>query len=269
MPLGILQSSLDARDLSRAFDLAARTGADGLEVVCSEEKDLRDLLSAPGVKLIRRLMRDTGLEAPGIALMVLARSESLFGKPAVASAAKELIRGGMEAAGEIGMKMVLLPFLGKATIEFEHELDKVIEALPELAEQAEEAGLTLGIESTLNVDQQLHLLDHLAGYGSPKICYDAAMPQTRKLDPATWLRDLGPERICQICLRDVRVGEEGQPPEWNVALGEGDVDFPAVANAMRAMAYDGWTILAAPATEDPAAAAEAGVRFGRQLLGQA
>ena len=67
---------------------------------------------------------------------------------------------------------------------------------------------------------------------------------------------------------DVRLGEEGHPPDWDVALGQGDVDFAAVASALKAMGYDGWVILETPATDDPVAAAQANLDFARQLLAE-
>ena len=283
MPIGILQSSLEPDDPAKSFKLASQAGGEGIELVCAKDErtpaglELRSgkdehveaMLSPAGAKRIRQLKTKFGLEVPGIALRVLSKTESLFGEPPVVSAAEELIQRAMQTAREVGAPVVLLPFFGKATIELEKELDRVGEALQELAEEAEEKGLTLGIQTTLNVDLQLHLMDHLATYPSVKICFDTAIPLARKFDPATSLRDLGRQRICQMQFRDVRLGDEGSPPEWNVALGAGEVDFPAIANAMEAMAYDGWSIAAAPAMDDPLSAAKASVGFVRQLLGQA
>lgn len=268
MPIGILQSSLEPGDLDRSFELASQAGAEGLALVCAEDEHVHAVLSGVGAGKVRQLKGRFGLEVPCIALTILSQTESLLGKPPVAAAARKLVFQAMEAARQIGAGIVGLPFVGQADLCSEDRMNRLIESLPELAEEAEDNGLTLGIETTLNVNQESYLLDNLGAYTSVKVCYDAATPLARRLDPATWLRDLGQDRICQVKFRDVRLGEEGSPPEWNMALGEGDVDFPAVANAMAAMGYNGWTILAAPRTADPLAAAKANVKFARELLAQ-
>ena len=105
-------------------------------------------------------------------------------------------------------------------------------------------------------------------YASVKICFDTGCALSRKLDPATFLRDLGPEHLCQVHFHDLRLGKEGRPPDWNVALGAGDVDFPAVASAISAMGYEGWIIVEGPASENPPATAKADLAFARRLLTQ-
>ena len=268
MPVGILQCSLDPDQPGTSFQLASQAGADGMELACASDKQADAMLSEEAVAQVAQWKQQYGLQVPGIALAVLSQTESLFGKPKVAEAADRLIRRALATAKAIGAETVILPFLGKATIEFDPELDRVIDALPELAEEAEQADLTLGIECTLNVNQQLHLLEHLSMYASVKACYDTGCALVRRLDPATFLRDLGPGNICQIHFRDVRLGEDGRPPEWNVALGEGDVDFSAVASAIAAMSYEGWIVLETPATDDPLAAAKVNMQFARHVLAQ-
>ena len=82
---------------------------------------------------------------------------------------------------------------------------------------------------------------------------------------ATAIRDLGREAIGQIHFRDVRISE-GQPPDYNLALGEGNVDFRAVVQALRAIGYDGWIILETPPGADPLASASANLAFARDAL---
>lgn len=267
MRFGISQRSLEPSDLDRAFRLAREAGADGVEITCEQPDQLMALLAEDGADRVNRLKQQLKLDAPSISLGLLKHGESLFGAPEVVEQASQVIGKAITAAGLIDAKVVLVPFFGKAMIELDEELERVLESLLDLAEQAEAAGLTLGIESTLNASRQLHLLGHLGAYSSVKVYYDTGDTLARKSDPATWLRELGKDGICQIHMKDVRLGEEGNPPDWNVALGEGEVDFPAVASALAAMDYDGWIVLETPATDDPAAAAKANLKFARELLG--
>jgi L-ribulose-5-phosphate 3-epimerase len=266
MRFAMNQSSLDPGDLANAFELARQAGADGIEVTCEAPKAAMMLLGKNGPGRVNALKQQFNLEVPSLSLTVLNQGKSLFGPPKVVAQAGQVISKAISAAGQVEAKVVLVPFFGKATIAVEEELERVIEALRDLAEEAEAAGQTLGVEATLNVSQQLHMLESLGAYSSVKVYYDTGDTLARKLDPATALRELGRERICQVHFKDALLGEEGNPPDWNVRLGEGDVDFPAVASALRAMDYDGWIVLETPATDDPAGAARANLKSARELL---
>ncbi len=266
MLVGIMQNSLVAHDLRKSFRLASQAKADGLEIACDLPEEVLSLLGPEGIEQVLSLKKTHKIEVPSIGLGVLRESESLFGDEKTASEAKDVIHRAIGSAREIGAGIVLVPFLGKAAIELEDELDRVIQNLDELAEEAEGASVTLGIESTLNVNQQQHLLEHLGAYTSVKVYYDTGNALARKFDPATYLRELGPDRVCQMHFKDVRLGEEGTPPDFDVALGKGNVDFPAVASAIAAMDYPGWVILETPCTDTPLAAAKANIKFARSIL---
>ncbi len=267
MKIGIMQLSLVPDDMEQSFALAAEAGLDGLEITCDTSDEIESVLGAEGIARVRKLAKAHKVEVPSIGLGLLRESEGLFGPDLIASATKDVAHRAIGAAVEIGADVVLLPFLGKAAIQLPDELDRVIANLDELAEEAEEASVILGIESTLNVDQQQHLMEHLGAYTSVKLYYDTGNALARRSDPATFLRDLGTDRVCRMHFKDVQLGEEGTPPDYDVALGEGDVDFPAVVSAVRAMGYEGWIVLETPPTDDPLAAAKANLAFTRSLLG--
>lgn len=266
MHLGILQTSLACDSLEKAFETARAAGAEGLEVVCQSESDVEALFSDAGVKAINRLHLMHGLEVPSLGLNLLCANASLFGSGAEVARACQIITQAMHAAGIVGAGVVMVPFFGKATIETDAELDRVIGNLVDLAEQADAAEVTLGVESTLNADQQLYLLSHMAPYTSVKMYFDTGNMLARKVDPAKCLRDLGKGNVCQMHLKDCRLSREGGPPDFKVALGQGNVDFQAVANAIAAVGFDDWVILETPAGEDPLASAKANLDFARQLF---
>lgn len=264
MPLGITQSSLAPDDLERSFQMAAQAGADGIELTCATAEHVGTLLDEKAADKISGLAKQHKLNVPSLGLAILTQGESLFGDARTVKTAVKLIRKAMDAAKGTGAGVVLLPFQGKATIDTENELQRVLESLTELAEEAEGTGLILGVESNLTVNQQIQLADELAPYGSVKLYFDTANMLARKLDPAICLRDLGAERICQVHLHDVRPGDEGTPPQWQLAPGEGRVDFGAVGQAMEAIGFEGWSILeTAPGDADTA---KANVEFMRGLL---
>lgn len=266
MRIGIMQSSLDLADLERSFELAQAAGAEGLEIVCGDDQAVGNLLSDQGVRRINRLRQQYALDVPSIALGVLCGGQSLFGSLEEVGRANDVITQAMHAAGIIGAGVVLIPFFGKAIIETDQELQRVIGNLMDLAEQADAAEVTLGIESTLHIDQQLFLLSHITPYSSVKVYFDTGNVLPRRLDPAKCLRDLGRGNVCQIHFKDCRLSREGGPPDWKANLGQGNVDFSAVANAIAAVGFDGWIILETPTGDDALTSAKTNLEFARQAL---
>ena len=124
----------------------------------------------------------------------------------------------------------------------------------------------LALESSLVFDQLRFLLDHLAHSNHVKVCYSTANALARKTDVVTFIRDLGREAIWQVHFNDVRMGEEGTAPDFNVQPGQGHVDFPAVVRALRAIEFDGWVLIATPPGDDPPADCRSSVEFLRKLL---
>lgn len=263
MRLGIMDTIVRAENLGQSLRAAAELRAEGVEVFYHKA----NALEQPGhAKYLRELSGKHGLAIPSLCLGFLAQQPSLIGPAEIVSAAQGLIRRGLSVAAEIGAGVVLVPCLGKNAIELEEELTRTVDALTELVDEAEDAGVVIGIESNLNFDQQRFLLSSLGNPEHVKVYYDTANALSRKLDVAIGIRDLGREAIAQIHFKDVRLSE-GEPPDYNVALGKGNVDFRAVVQALRAIGYDGWIILEAPPVDDPIRSASANLAFARDVLG--
>ncbi len=268
LQLGIASTALDAEALGAAFERAAKMGAEGLELSYCTEKDTKALWEGDHPKQLGDLARSCGVAIPSLGLSALTRKTSLTGAAKQIESGKKLIRQALTVAAEVNAKVLLLPFFGKNTIETEDALTRAADALLDLVEPAEDAGVILGIESTINFSQQRFLLDHLGNTGYVRIYPDTASALVRKLDLPTGLRDLGAEAIAQIHFRDVRI-TEANPPDYEVALGDGDVDFRAAAQTMRAIGYEGWVILETAPTDDPLAAGKKNLQFARELLNAA
>ena len=264
MPLGVTQSSLEAADLQQSFAMAARAGCDGLALTCATPEDVKLLLADDSAETICQLAAEHGLSVPAIGLDILTGGESLFGDDNTIDLTFRLIRRATAVAKAAGAGIVVLPFQRKAAIETDSHFQRVLESLTDLAEEAEEAKVTLGVLSNLTISQQIILADDLKAYGSVKLYFDTACMLGRKLDPANCLRELGVERICGIRLRDYLGARSGEPPRWEVMPGEGDLDFRAVCQAMEAIGFDGWAVLDTPRTD--ADAAKAGVKLVRNLM---
>ncbi len=93
--------------------------------------------------------------------------------------------------------------------------------------------MVLGIESWLNADEHLRILDAV---GSPnvQVYYDVANMEQRGYDIYREIRQLGSERICQIHAK-----ENGH------LLGQGKVDFVRVKAALDEIDWSGWLVMEA------------------------
>ncbi|MHC4294082.1 MAG: sugar phosphate isomerase/epimerase family protein [Planctomycetota bacterium] len=263
--LGISSTALKVDNLGEAFQHAVEIGAEGLELSYDTDKETKVLFQVRYPEQLSKLAQTSGVIISALGLSSLCYKPSLIGTPKQIEAAKKLIYQGIYVAGECGIKVLRIPFFGKNKIETEEELTRAANALLEVVESTETSEVIIGIESTMNFNQQRFLLDHLGNTGGVRIYQNTATALARKLDLPTGLRDLGSEGIAQIHFKDVRV-EEGQPPNYDVALGEGDVDFRALAQALRAIGYEGWVILEAPPTDDPIAAGKKNLQFAREIL---
>jgi sugar phosphate isomerase/epimerase len=259
--VGILHNCLGTHKYQDAFRMAAEAGAEGVEIMYDDASPL----SRPDhPDAMKAMAGEYNLAIPSLCLGFLCNERSLVGAPKAIASAQRLIEQAMRAAVVIGAKVVLVPFFGKNTLASEDDLATGANALLELVEQAEHHDVILGVESTLNVHQQLFLLDHLAST-HVRIYGDTGNALARKLDVVTVIRDLGPGTIAQVHFKDVHVAE-GSPPNYDVALGEGDVDFKGVMQALRAVGYDGWIVLETPGGADALANAKKNIAYVKGLL---
>jgi len=129
-------------------------------------------------------------------------------------------------------QVVLLAFFGKGDIKGKPDAQKeVIRRLKKVAPAAEKAGVVLGIESWLNADDHLAILDAV---GSPavQVYYDVANMHYSGYDIYKEIRQLGRERICEIHAK-----------ERGVLLGGGPIDFKKVKVALDDIGWTGWLII--------------------------
>jgi len=138
----------------------------------------------------------------------------------------------IETMQKMQQKIVLLAFFGHGDIKDKPELiQEVIRRLKKVAPQAERAGVVLGLETWLNADEHLRILDAV---GSPavQVYYDTANMHKQGYDIYQEIRQLGRDRICQFHCK-----------ENDSLLGKGPIDFHQVKEAIDAIGYRGWLVI--------------------------
>jgi len=269
MRIGIIHPALGQEELEDVFARSAQAGADGVEVHYASAATALALSEPLHAARLAAAAADSGLAIASLCLHCLSAAPSLIGRAEVIQSGQQTVLHALGCAAEAKALAVTVPFFGRNTIEVEDELSRAADALLELVEQAEQVGVVLAVESTLAFHQQQYLLDYLGNTGYVKISCNTAVALARKLDMPTGIRQLGSAAIAQVRLKDVHLAE-ASPPDYDVPLGQGNVDFRAVAQAMRAVAYDGWVIAEPPVNEatakDPQANARQAVAFARGLF---
>jgi len=232
---GILGRS--GRDL---MEVAARLGFDGVE---PDVRGLDDpLLQAGGARALRQAADDAGLAIPSLCLGALNGMGLGSADPGTTARAEALVRAAVPAARELGASVILLPFFGAAELRDPQDRSRAAAALAALAPAAQAAGVVLAVENTLSADDNLALL---ATAGSPAVgvYFDVSNAMWWGHDSPSEIRRLGPAMVA-VHFKD------GSGGHSNAMLGQGHVDFPAVADALRAVGYDGWIVLESAAPND-------------------
>ncbi len=161
----------------------------------------------------------------------------------------------IEAAAALGAKNILIAFFGNGDLRLQdstgqlrnlrrggfasyeldaHGVNRVVEAMRQIAPRAAATGVVLGLENTLTAEQNLEIIDRI---GSPlvQVYYDVGNSTHYGYDVPAELRLLGAGRICEIHLKDWKapiLGSSG-----------GEVDFKIVSEACRAIGYNNWYVL--------------------------
>jgi sugar phosphate isomerase/epimerase len=134
-------------------------------------------------------------------------------------------------AKALKVKVILLPFFGKQRLENQEEIDYVADALKELAPTAARAAVILGIETTLSAQDNLRLIER-ARSRAVQVYYDVGNAHKAGLDAVAEIRLLGRDRLAEVHLKD--------NPHY---LGEGQIDFGAVIDALSDVGFDRQALL--------------------------
>jgi L-ribulose-5-phosphate 3-epimerase len=210
-----------------ALEVAKEIGLDGVEVSFDEVGARYDLRKPEVRQEYRDACKKLGVEIASLAMGVLNR------KPYASDPESEqMVVDCIEVMPKMDQRVVLLAFFGAGNIKDKPDAQQeVIRRLKKVAPKAEKARVVLGVESRLNADEHLRILDAV---GSPavQVYYDVANMHYAGYDIYKEIRQIGRDRICQIHAKESRV-----------LLGQGPIDFPKVKAALDDIGWTGWLVI--------------------------
>jgi sugar phosphate isomerase/epimerase len=160
------------------------------------------------------------------------------------------VRKGIEITKRLNAPVLMLVFFGKCQVLQRPELDRAIDALKELAPEAERAGVILGFENTSSGADNRYALDRVNSKAF-KVWYDVGNSTYNGYDVPAEIRALGRDRICMFHIKD-----KGY-------LGEGQVNVPEVLRAIGDIGFEGYANLE---TTSPSGDVEADTRRNLEYL---
>jgi sugar phosphate isomerase/epimerase len=216
-----------------AFPLAKEIGADGVEVdmgsLGQRETFASSLTNAATRQQFLDKARELNLEISSIAMSGF-YAQSFAGRTNYLRLAQDCI----DTMKAMSVKIAFLPLGVNSDLLKHPELrPQVVERLRAVGKLAEQAGVVIGIETELDADEQIKLLDEV---GSPaiKIYYNLANAIQHQRNYVKELLRLGKDRICQIHFSN-------QDAHW--LQNDPQVNVTNVKSALDEMGWSGWLVI--------------------------
>ena len=206
-----------------AFDLAKEIGLDGVQVSLGTVQNDMRLRTVQAQQEYKAAARKAGLAVSSLAIGELNEVPYKSDPRTI-----NWVSGSIDVCRALGVRVVLLAFFSKGDLRGDKDgTDEVVKRLKAVAPKAEKAGVVLGVESWLNADQHLAIIDRV-GSRAVGVYYDVCNSHDAGYDIYKEIRKLG-RHICEFHMK-----------ENGVLLGQGGVDFRKVREAMDAIGYSGW-----------------------------
>jgi len=224
--LGVCDWTIGKKTDPASFEMAKRIGLDGVQVdFGSGEKELPLFDKDLQAKMLAEAKKQR-MEIASLAMGVL------NGIPYKSDPRTERwVSQAIDVCKAMDVNVVLLAFFGKGDLRNDPAgTDLVVQRLKKIAPKAEDASVALAIESWLNADEHLEIIERV---GSPavKVYYDVGNSHKAGYDIYREIRQLG-KHICEFHAKD-----------YDDLYGKGTIAFKEVRRAMDDIAYREWIVM--------------------------
>jgi L-ribulose-5-phosphate 3-epimerase len=228
--------------------LAREAGFTGFEIDLSEEGPVNLKSNKDDLLDIRRKVEKSGLELSGLATGLYWGSNAASNNPEVRKKAAAILTKQIETAQILGIEAILVvpgavgvDFIpGGEVVSYETAYERATEFIRQALSEATRRRVRIGIENVWNkfLLSPLEMRAFIDQFGSEWVgsYFDVGNALATGY-PEHWIESLG-ARIARVHFKDYRraVGSV----DGFCDLLSGDVDWPAVVRALRAINYAGW-----------------------------
>jgi hexulose-6-phosphate isomerase len=235
-PLGDRIQCFPRDEWAREFSLASAAGLDCIEWIFDEfGADANPLSTDSGIDTVLALAEEHRVHVSSICADYFMERPLLRANPAELAERIAVLDWLMRRCGRLGADRVVVPFVDASRIDTAEELDGVTAVLRRSLPVAEETGIEIHLESSLEPERFAALLERLP-HRLLRANYDSGNSSSLGYHPRAEFSAYGP-RVGSVHIKD-RVLQGGTVP-----LGTGDADLPALFSCLREVGYAGDIIL--------------------------
>jgi hexulose-6-phosphate isomerase len=235
-------------DLDRKLALARDAGFAGFEIDLTENGPVALASTDAELAAVRRKFDAAGLVPSGLATGLYWGANAASADAAVRQRAEAILRAQLRCARRLGVDAILVvpgavgvDFIpGAEVVPYEDAYQRALDFVRRLAPVAEDAGVTICVENVWNkfLVSPLEMRAFIDTSDSRAVAAYLDVGNTLLTGyPEHWIAALGP-RIRRVHFKDFR--RAVATVDGFCDLLSGDVDWPAVMRALRAIRYDGW-----------------------------
>lgn len=235
-------------DLEKILKTASEVGYEGIELSFDEKGPVSLASTKEDLLAVKKLAEKYNMQIYSVASGLYWENNLVSDDITTREKAKIIVKKHLEAASILGAETILVvpgyvnvDFIADCTVvEYDLAYERAKEWVNELKPIAEKFGVAIGIENVWNkfLLSPIEMRDFIDAADSNFVAsyFDVGNVLYSGF-PEHWIKILG-KRIKKVHLKDFKrsVGTLS----GFVNLLSGDVNFPAVINALKAVGYDGW-----------------------------
>jgi len=248
MKKGISIWSFPAMSLRDSFLLAKDAGFEGVEVALAEDGEVNLKSTEKELLKVKADAADAGIELYSIASGLYWDYWLTSDDKSEREKAKDIVKIQLNAAATIGADTILVvpgsvnaDFVSETkVVDYKSAYERSLEAFMELKEYAEKYKVSIGIENVWNkfLTSPMEMRGFIDTIGSDFVgSYLDIGNVLFNGYPEHWVRILA-DKIKKVHFKDYRKAAGGL--HGFVDLLAGDVNYPAVMEALGSVGYDGW-----------------------------